>query len=160
METPPAASPVTAPLETLPTMSPAAPSSHNTLRDEVARYFREVETIQSQAKSAGDPEALARTLLEQGVKGDESGFEGLAAANRKVLDALRGVAVPEPCREHHRLTLGLMEESIAMLDRVRGQLQGTDEGSLAALPTQGRELEWKAKDVDALAADIKRRYGL
>jgi hypothetical protein len=126
----------------------------------VARYFREVEAIQSRAKSTGDPEDLARTMLEQGVKGDASGFNGLAAANRGVLDSLRGVAVPEPCREHHRLTLGLLEESIALLDRVKGQLQGGDESSLAALPARGRELEQKAKDVDALATDIKRRFGL
>ena len=162
-----AASPALAPpaqqgptLASPPPPGPPTPAAPDKLRDDVARYFREVEAIQSQAKSGGDPEALARTLLEQGVKGAESGFNGLSAANRKVLDALRGVAVPEPCREHHRLTLGLMEESIAMLDRVKGQLHGTDEGSLAALPAQGRELERKAKEVDAMAADIKRRYGL
>ena len=130
------------------------------LRDDVARYFREIETIQSQAKSSGDPETLARTLLEQGVKGDASGFDGLVTANRKVLGALRAVQVPEPCREHHRITLGLLEQSIAMLDHVKGQLQGGNEGSLAALPAQGQELERGAKEADALAVEIKRRFGL
>jgi hypothetical protein len=136
------------------------PVAQDKLHDEVARYFREVETIQSQAKASGDPETFARTLLEQGVKGDASGFDGLVAANRKVLEALRGVQVPEPCREHHRLTLRLLEQSIAMLDNVKGQLQGGNEASLAALPAQGQELERGAKEADALAADIKRRFGL
>lgn len=136
------------------------PVAQDRLRDEVARYFREIETIQSQAKSSGDPETLARTLLEQGVKGDASGFDGLVTANRKVLDALSTVQVPEPCREHHRITLGLLEQSIAMLDHVKGQLQGGNEASLAALPAQGQELERGAKEADALAADIKRRFGL
>jgi hypothetical protein len=157
---------VTAPAPQAPGPAPveppaqAAQAAPDKLRDDVARYFREVEAIQAQAKSPGDPETLARTLLEQGVKGDESGFDGLVAANRKVLDALRGVQVPEPCREHHRLTVGLLEESIAMLDRVKSQLQGGNEASLAALPAQGHELERKAKEVDALAADIKRRFGV
>jgi hypothetical protein len=163
-------------LATSPTMAPPAPQgpSFNSspppfaqpapttdkLRDEVARYFREVETIQSQAKTSGDPETFARTLLEQGMKGDASGFDGLVAANRKVLDALGAVEVPEPCREHHRLTLRLLEQSIAMLGNVKGQLQGGNEASLAALPAQGQELERGAKEADALAADIKRRFGL
>jgi len=138
----------------------ATPAATDKVRDDVARYFREVEAIQSQAKASGDPEAFARTLLEQAVKGDASGFDGLTAANRKVFDALRGVQVPEPCREHHRLTVGLLEESIAMLDRVKSQLQGGDVAPLAALPAQGHELERKAREVDALAADIKRRFGL
>jgi hypothetical protein len=126
----------------------------------VAAYFREVEAIQSQGKSSSDPEAFARALLEQGAKGDVSGFDTLESANKKIRDALRAVAVPEPCRDHHRQTLALIEESIAMLERVKGQLQGSDEGSLAALPAEGMALERKAKQVDALAADIKRRFGL
>jgi hypothetical protein len=166
VETPPASvsdpapqSPATAPLAPVAQAAQPAPATDR-LHDDVARYFREVETIQSQAKSSGDPETLARTLLEQGMKGDESGFDGLVAANRKVLEALRDVQVPEPCREHHRLTLGLMDESIAMLGRVKSQLSGGDEAALAALPAQGRELERKAKEADALAAEIKKRFGV
>jgi hypothetical protein len=137
-----------------------APVSRDTMRNEVASYFREVETIQSRGKSWGDPQALAQTLLEQASKGDVSGFDGLAAANRSVRDALRAVAAPEPCREHHRLTLVLLDESIAMLDRVKGLISGADAGSLAAMPGEGQALERKAKDVDAMAAEIKRRFGI
>jgi hypothetical protein len=137
-----------------------APASHDTLRNEVASYFREVETIQSRGKSWGDPQALAQTLLAQAAKGDVSGFDGLAAANRGVRDALLAVAAPEPCREHHRLTLALLDESIAMLDRVKGLISGADAGSLAAMPAEGQALERKAKDVDAMAAEIKRRFGI
>ncbi len=152
--------PAAAPLAPPGQPAQAASAATDKLRDDVARYFREVETIQSQAKSPGDPETLARTLLEQGVKGDASGFDGLVAANRKVLEALRGIQVPEPCREHHRLTLGLLEQSIAMLEHLKSQLQGGNEASLAALPAQGHELERGAKEADALAAEIKRRFGL
>jgi hypothetical protein len=130
------------------------------LRDEVASYFREVEKVQSQGKSWGDPEALAQKLLEQAGKGDVSGFDGLAAANQRVRDGLRALPVPEPCREHHRLTLTLLDESIAMLGRVKGQIGGADAASLAAMPAEGQDLERKAKNVDAMAAEIKRRFGL
>lgn len=160
IEVPPATSPVAAAVgPSPPSVSPGS-APRDTLHGEVANYFREVEAIQSQARSAGDPEALARTLLEQGAKGDVSGLAALAAANQKVRDGLRAVAVPEPCREHHRQTLALIEESVAMLERVRSQLGGDDESSLAALPAEGRALEQQAKDVDALAAAIKRRFGL
>jgi len=154
-----AAQVVAAPSEGASLGQPAAATSDR-LRDDVARYFREVEAIQAQAKTSGDPETFARTLLEQGVKGDESGFDGLTAANKKVLDSLRSVSVPDPCREHHRQTLALLEESIGMIDGIRRQLQGGSEASLTAFATRGKELESKAKEVDALAAEIKRRYGL
>ena len=130
------------------------------LRDDVAKYFREVDAIQGQAKSLGDPETLARNLLEQGARGDVSGLEGIAASNRKVRDGLRAIAVPEPCREHHRLTMALLDQSVVMLEHVKGQLNGSDDSSLAALPAEGRDLEQKAKEADALAAEIKRRFGL
>jgi hypothetical protein len=126
----------------------------------VAAYFRQVESIQSQGKSSSDPEAFARALLEQGAKGDVSGFDSLAGANRRIGDALRAIEVPEPCREHHRRTLALVDESVAMLEQVKGQIQGSDGGSLAALPAEAMALERKAKEVDALAAEIKRRFGL
>jgi hypothetical protein len=151
---------VAAPFTPPATYASPAPSSHDTLRDAVAAYFRNVDTIQSRAKSWNDPEALARTLLEQGSRGDTSGFDGLAAANRKVRDDLRALDVPEPCREHHRATLALVEESVSMLERVKSQLQGSDTSSLTAIAGSGQDLERKAKDVDAQAAEIKRRFGL
>ena len=69
-----------------------ASAPHDKLRDEVATYFREVEAIQSQAKSWNDPEALAQKLLDQAGRGDVSGFDGLAAANSKVRDHLRALS--------------------------------------------------------------------
>jgi len=142
------------------TASSAVAAPHDTLRDEVASYFRDVEAIQSQAKSWSDPEALAQKLLEQAGKGDTSGFDGLAAANLKVRDSLSAMSVPEPCAEHHRLTVALLDESIAMLGRVKGQMGGGDLASLPAMAAQGHDLEQKAKHVDALAVAIKGRFGL
>ena len=155
---PPSSLPLSGAVDATPPNAAAAP--RDKLRDEVASYFREVEAIQSQAKSWSDPEALAQKLLEQATKGDVSGFDGLAAANQKVRDGLRALAVPEPCREHHRRTVALLDESIAILERVKGQMNGADVSALTAMATQGQELERNAKAVDAMAADIKRRFGL
>jgi hypothetical protein len=151
---------VAAPFTPPTTYTSVAPPSRDALRESVATYFRNVDAIQSRAKSWNDPEALARTLLEQGSRGDMSGFDGLAAANRKVREDLRALDVPEPCQEHHRATLALVEESVSMLERVKSQFQGSDSSSLAAIAGSGQELERKAKEVDAQAAEIKRRFGL
>ena len=143
------------------TLSPnAALTPNDTLRDDVASYFREVETIQGQARSWGDPEAFAQKLLEQAGNGDMSGFDALAVANQKVRDGLGAIAVPEPCREHHRLTLAILDESIAMLRRVKSLINRADAGALASMPAEAHELERRTKNVDAMAAEIKRRFGL
>jgi hypothetical protein len=157
-EIPPASSRMSAPTGTLPPNAALTP--HDTLRDDVARYFREAETIQGQARSWGEPEAFAQKLLEQAGNGDMSGFDALAVANQKVRDGLRAIAVPEPCREHHRLTLAILDESIAMLQRVKGLINRADAGGLASMPAEAHELERRTKDVDAMAAEIKRRFGL
>ncbi|MFI5184892.1 MAG: hypothetical protein ACHQNV_10865 [Vicinamibacteria bacterium] len=158
-EVPLPGTPIAGPLA--PAVSTTTPSAgRDPLRDAVAAYFGKVEAIQSRAKSWSDPEALARSLLEQGSRGDVSGFDGLAAANAKVRDELRAVEVPEPCREHHRMTLALIDESVSMLERVKSQLQGSDAGSLGQIAESAHDLERKAKDVDAQAAEIKRRFGL
>jgi len=58
----------------------AAPAAPDKLRDDVARYFREVETIQSQAKSSGDPEAFAMPVAMRNDPGLDFSFSGLKTA--------------------------------------------------------------------------------
>src|SRR6185295_7452377 len=90
-ETAPVAAPIDVPFPSVAAATQATTRNPETTRNEVASYFREVEVIQSQGKSWDDPQALAQSLLDQATKGDVSGFDGLAAANRKVRDALAAV---------------------------------------------------------------------
>lgn len=139
---------------------PAAPDT--AVRDEVARYFEQVESIQSQGKYWSDPQALAKALMDQAGKGDSSGFDKLLETNRRVRDELRGLQVPAPCAEHHRLTLALVEDGMSLLSQVRDSAMNPtqDMGALNAYATGGRELEARAKEVDALAARIKQQFGI
>ena len=150
----PAAEPTGASLA--PDAAPVPPA----LRASVAAYFQEVDAIQSQGKSWTDPEALARTLVEEGAKGDTSGFDGLITANRRVRDSLASIQVPEPCRAHHDRTLTLLDRSIALLENLKRGIQAGDMSALATMPAQARELESGAKEVDGMASEIKRRYGV
>lgn len=149
----------TAPTPTTPT-APVAPGPDTAARDAVARYFQEVEAIQSGGKYWSDPEALARTLIEEGAKGDASGFDNLLGAQQRVLEQLAQVAAPAPCQEHHRRSVALLEEAITTLTQTKENIQGGDTEALNALTGLGHDLESKAKDVDTLAAQIKKQHGI
>ena len=47
-----------------------------------------------------------------------------------------------------------------MLQRIKGRIGGADAGALASMPAEAHELERRTKEVDAMAAEIKRRFGL
>jgi hypothetical protein len=126
----------------------------------VARYFQEMETAQAAAKYWADPQALATSLVDDASKGERGGFDQLIAATRGALERMRALDVPADCAEHHRRSLALVEQSITMLSGVANGALGGDADALGAFAVQGRRLEADAKDVDALAARIKQRYGI
>lgn len=160
--TPPPPAETLAPLppgDPAPTPSPTPDSS---LREDVGRYFQDIESIESRGKYWKDPQALAKALMDQAGKGDSSGFDRLIEANRRVRDDVRRLIVPAPCAEHSRLTLALVEEGLSLLERVRSGAMNPSEdmGALGAFATAGQDLETRAKDVDALATRIKEQFGI
>jgi hypothetical protein len=174
-DAPPAAPGETASLGGVPSMAPplaeraalaagaASPLPTATLqaadpaREAVALYLSRVEAIEAQARYWSDPQALAQTLVEQATRGEASGFDKLIETNRAALQQLRGLNVPAECREHYATTIPLMEDAISLLERLRQGL-GSDTGSLQDVPALAQDLERRGRQVDTLAADLKRRY--
>lgn len=129
-------------------------------RDEVARYFVEMEAILEAAKDWSDPQALANTLLKEAASGDTSGFDALITKSRDALSHVRAVSVPAVCAEHHDKAVAAMEEAVALLARLRDAITGGDLEALAALGAEGQALERRTKEVDAIAAKLKAQYDL
>jgi hypothetical protein len=145
-------------------LAPALPGSASPTpsaeAQEIARYFRQLDAAESRAKYWDDPEALAKALMDQTSRGDASGFDKLIAADQRAREELQALTVPAACAEHHRQTLGLLDDALALLRRVKDNAVAQDEAGLLAVPTLARELETKARETDRLAADLKRSYGL
>ena len=140
----------------VPTLAPASPAE----AARVARYFEEMETAQAAAKYWGDPQALAGSLVQGLSKGDRSGIDELLAATRAAHTRMQAIDTPSDCTEHHRRSLDLVAQAAAMLDAIAGGVTSGDVEGLGAFPARARQLEADAKDVDALAARIKERYGI
>lgn len=158
------AAPHAAPAAT-PAAAPAAavagpPPGVSAEREAVARYFAEADRLQGQAAGAGDPTVLANTILKRSLEGDNGGFDELLAAQRQVQEGMAALSVPAACREHHRRALEALSEAAGLLQTVRDSLQQGKAADLASLMAVGQGLESKAREVDALGAEIKRRYGL
>jgi hypothetical protein len=126
----------------------------------VAAYFTRMDAVAAQVKAAQDPEALARTVLEQTLSGNMSGIEGLIATQRTLQTRMSEVLPPPPCREHHQRSLRLIGRAIALLERTRDALSGKNPSDLAGLATEGSAIEEEAKGIDALANDLRRAAGL
>jgi hypothetical protein len=67
---------------------------------------------------------------------------------------------PPPCREHHRLALQLLDESTGMLQRLRAAVLSHDTVALTAGVSGAQALEVRTRELEALGAGLKRRFGL
>jgi hypothetical protein len=140
----------------VPSLAPPPPGEAARVR----RYFQEMETAQAAAKYWGDPQALAGSLVEGLSKGDRSGIDQLLAATRGAHARMQAITVPADCAEHHRRSLDLVAQGASMLEAIASGVTSGDVEGFGAFPARARQLEADAKDVDALAARIKQRYGI
>lgn len=152
---PPPAEPASPPV-TAPSAVPA-PIVDARASEEVVRYFEEADAIQARAKYWSDPQALAKTILEQASSGNTGGFDELIRVQTLARGELERMSVPAECAEHHRRSLAVMAEGLALLERVRGALSSGDLGGLDGLQEKARALEREAKEIDELGRKLRPR---
>lgn len=145
----------TQPAIALPAAAPPALDGRG--REEVARYFDEADAIEARAKYWSDPQALARTILEQASSGNTSGFDDLIRAQTSARDELGRMSVPAECAEHHRRSVAVMTEGLGLLERVKSALASGDLGALDGLPEAAQRLEREAKAVDEIGRTLRPR---
>jgi hypothetical protein len=138
--------------------SPAAGGNPDTAA--VAAYFAGMDAVAAQVKAAQDPEALARTVLDQTLSGNLSGFDDLIATQRALHARMSEVLPPASCREHHERSLRLIGRAIALLERTRDAVAGKNPSALASIAPEGHAIEEEARATDALANDLRRTAGL
>jgi hypothetical protein len=160
----PAAPPIVALAPTatpLPAASAAPAANNDAVRASVARYFSEVEALQAASKGwSGDPNTAAQQILKEAVEGQSGSFDALVEANRTLVERLRAVQAPEPCAAHLQRTIEAVQQASALLDKMRTALRSQNQTALLALVAEGQGVERQARAVDAMAAEIKQRYGL
>ncbi len=126
----------------------------------VAAYFTRMDAVAAQVKATQDPEALARTILDQTLSGNMSGFDELITTQRALQARMAEVLPPAACREHHQRSLRLIGRAIALLERTRDAVAGKNPSDLASVATEGHAIEEEARATDALANDLRRAAGL
>ena len=141
-------------------LAPAPSASGEPDRAAVAAYFARMDVVAAQVTAAQDPQALARTILDQTLSGNMSGFEDLIATQRGLQARMAEVLPPGSCREHHQRSLRLVGRAIALLERTRDAVAGKNTSDLAGVATEGQAIEEEARATDALANDLRRAAGL
>jgi len=140
-----------------PTPSAATPENE---RSAVAGYFAALDAVERQAKVWSDPQELALQLMQQLVTGNNSGLDGLVASQRQARSRIAALVPPAACREHHTQVLQLMDESLVLLAGLGQALTAADSGVLDSFTAKARDLEARAKRVDAQGVELKRQFGL
>jgi hypothetical protein len=125
----------------------------------VAGYFAQMDALSAEAKAAQDPQAVARTILDQAISGNMSGIDDLLAKQRTLAVRLGQLQPPPACREHHERSVRLFGRAIALLEKTRDAIGGQP-ADIAGTAAEGRAIEAEAKALDALANDIRRGAGL
>ena len=126
----------------------------------VAAYFRQMDAVAAEAKASQDPQALARSVLDQGMSGSTSAIEGMIATQRSLETRLGQIVPPPSCREHHQRSVRLFGRAITLLERTRDAMAGQGTSDLASVANEGRAVEAEARALDALANDLRRAAGL
>jgi hypothetical protein len=126
----------------------------------VAAYFRQMDAVAAEAKTSQDPQALARSVLDQAMSGNTGAIEGLIATQRSLETRLGQIVPPPSCREHHQRSVRLFGRAITLLEHTRDAMAGQGASDLGNVATEGRAIEAEAKALDALANDLRRAAGL
>jgi hypothetical protein len=123
----------------------------------VAAYFRALDRVQPGPLS-GDPEALARGLVEALFKGDPSGFDGMLRQAESSRAALAAVDPPAPCAAFHQESLAFLDDSLALLRSIRESLTvpGASAPDVAA---QATGLQARAGQLQREEKELRQRYG-
>src|SRR5262249_4365759 len=120
----------------------------------------EIERLEAKGRYWTDAQLLGRTVMDQALSGDAGGFDRLIAADEGVREAVARMDVPAPCSEHHSLTVDVLDQGLSLLRKARAQGQSGDGASLETILSTGMVIEAKAREVDAGAAELKRKFGI
>lgn len=156
---PPAAPPPAAP----PAAAPAAPATPKKTgaseADAVREYFLLLATLQRGPVGVG-PQQFAERLTGNLAQGNTADFDELVSDAEKAYDEVRKLSAPEPCREVHRLTLGVMKDGVDVLRDLRDAVVQRNVSELQRLEGRARELMSRVKDLDRQQAALREKFGI
>jgi hypothetical protein len=152
---PPEPMPTAAPAPQAP--RPAAPSKVAGPEAGVASYFQAVERIQP-GQMGGNPEAMAKGVLEGLVKGDASGIDDMIRQSEAARASLGALSPPAPCAAFHRDSLAALDDSLGVLRSLRTAMQA---GSMPAdFATRAELLRTHTEKLQKEEKALRERYGL
>lgn len=138
--------------------TPATPAkAADPIRAGVAGYFQAIERIQP-GQLSGDPETMAKGVLEGVVKGDTSGIDGMILQSEAARASLGALTPPAPCAAFHHESLAALDESLGILRSLRTALQA---GSLPAdFAPQAELLRIRTEKLQREEKTLRDKYGL
>ena len=145
--------PATAPL--LRTSAPPPPDDTIAARS----YFMQMQAIQTISGSTDTNEA-ANKLLTASMTGDTGGFDELVKAAQAGATQARAIQPPPCCVAYHEHLLGLLGESVTMVQQIKHAMATNDAASLSALATSGSSLQARAAALEAEGKQIKASLGI
>lgn len=144
-----------------PRRAETAPEPADGVRGDVATYFSDLDAITVDHPShTGDPQGHAQALVTAAMSGDTTGLDELITANNAMVKDIGGLSPPAPCREHHRRTLAVVNDSTRILQDLKSAMTTSDLGGLMAMQAKAGALEAELKAVDALGQSIRAEYQL
>ena len=156
---PPASPPPTIPPAAAPP-APAAPGKAGVSEAEAVReYFLRLATLQRGPVGVG-PQQFAERLTGNLAQGNTADFDELVSDAEKAYEEVRKLSVPEPCREIHKTTLGVMKDSVDILRDLRDAVVQRNISELQALEGRARVLMSRVKDLDRQQAVLREKFGI
>jgi hypothetical protein len=129
-------------------------------KEQVTQYFTRFDQIGAMSKSFDDPNAYAQEMLKQVTSGDTSGIDRLISNYQNFHDQIGQLSPPAVCKEHQRITMAVVQQSIGNLNDLKSAIARGDMGALTRITGDMKSVEEKSRQADKIAAQIKTQYGL
>ena len=138
-----------------PKPAASAPQVSNADKAAIRQYFAQVDAIMADTGALEDPNAFATELLQQSMRGDNSGFESLVKTAQSAQNKMAAIKAPASCKEHHKLMVSQLREATDMLRQVAKATTTGDTSVLSSLALQGKDMKTDIGRLEELDTQLR-----
>lgn len=128
---------------------------------QVRAYFQTFDSLTFDTGIVGEtPDAFAQRLLQSITSGDTSAFDEMRQNFISARNTLSAAAAPASCKEHKRLSLQNIDDSLVMLDTLESTLVSGDVSAVSKITAMGKQVQDNTKNLEKTEAALRKEYNI
>lgn len=127
------------------------------LSERIKDYFFAMDTLQVGPVGV-KPKEFAEKLLGNMAKNNTEDLDKLVSSMKDIRKKMMAIDTPEPCRDHHNLSIELLEDSTEMMNDMAEAVKFGKKDQLNGLVSRATSLKAKTKKLERLREAIEKDF--